>query len=281
MGGGITDPVQVEALITPRTSGILGVHLWGRVCDADALEEIAGRHRLKLLFDAAHAFGCARGGRKVGGFGDAEVFSFHATKFLNSFEGGAIVTNNDALADKVRLMRNFGFADYDKVVEIGTNGKMSEPSAAMGLTSLESMDEFITLNQRNHECYQRELSGVQGVKLLNYETPPSMANYQYVVIEIEQEITGITRDILLSVLHAENIFARRYFYPGCHLAEPYRSLYPESRARLGNTERLGETVLALPTGTSVDLDDIRHICEIINFVIKHFPDFMAKFGSTM
>jgi len=129
-------PASVRRLITPRTTAILGVHIWGQTCAIEALEEIAREHHLRLLFDAAHAFGCTRHGRSIGTFGDAEVFSFHATKFVNSLEGGAIVTNHDDLARKIRLMKNFGFFGYDDVGYIGTNGKMNEFSAAMGLTSL-------------------------------------------------------------------------------------------------------------------------------------------------
>src|SRR4030095_7100920 len=134
------DPGRVEELITPRTTGIIGVHLWGRPCDVDGLAEVARRHNLALLFDAAHAFACTSGGRMIGSFGDAEVFSFHATKFFNTFEGGAITTNDDELASRMRLMKNFGFAGYDNVIYIGTNGKMSEVCAAMGLTSLENLN---------------------------------------------------------------------------------------------------------------------------------------------
>src|SRR5262249_40654603 len=141
------DPERVEAAITPRTRGIIGVHLWGRPCAVEQLADLAERHGLALLYDAAHAFGCSHRGRMVGGFGDAEVFSFHATKFVHSFEGGAITTNDDALAARVRLMRNFGFAGYDRVVSPGTNGKMSEVSAAMGLTSLDGLDDLVTRNR--------------------------------------------------------------------------------------------------------------------------------------
>src|SRR4051812_14469470 len=137
------DPEEILRHITPRTTGIVGVHLWGRACDVEGIAEVARDRGLKLLFDAAHAFGCSQGGRMIGGFGDAEVFSFHATKFFNSFEGGAVVTNDDELASKIRLMTNFGFAGYDDVIYVGTNGKMSEMAAAMGLTGLESLDEFI------------------------------------------------------------------------------------------------------------------------------------------
>jgi len=145
------DPGWVERMITPRTSGIIGVHLWGRPCNVEALEAICRAHDLKLLFDAAHAFGASRKGRMLGSSGMAEVFSFHATKFVNCGEGGAVVTNDDRLAQKMRLMRNFGFAGIDQVIYVGTNGKMSELSAAMGLTSLESVDEFVAANRRNHQ----------------------------------------------------------------------------------------------------------------------------------
>ena len=210
------DPARVEELITPRTTGILAVHLWGRVSDGSALEAIACRHGLRLLFDAAHALGCGRDGRMVGGFGDAEVFSFHATKFINSFEGGAVVTNDDALAGRVRLMKNFGFAGYDEVTELGTNGKMSEVAAAMGLTSLESMEEIIAVNRRNHEQYSLSLKRIPGVMLLQHDDPNASSNYQYIVLEIDETLAGVSRDVLCRVLQAENVFARRYFYPGCH-----------------------------------------------------------------
>ena len=130
------DPTQVERLITPRTTGIIGVHVWGVPCDIEALTEISQRRGLSLMFDAAHAFSCSYKGRLIGGFGDAEVFSFHATKFLNAFEGGVVTTNNDHLAERMRFMRNFGFAGIDDVDYVGTNGKMTEVCAAMGLKKL-------------------------------------------------------------------------------------------------------------------------------------------------
>ena len=172
------DPAKVEKMITPRTTGIIGVHVWGRACDIDGLAEVARRHKLKLMFDAAHAFGCSYKGRLLGAFGEAEVYSFHATKFLNAFEGGAVVTNNDELAKKMRLMKNFGFAGYDNVIYPGTNGKMPEPSGAMGLTGLESLDDFIAVNRKNYELYQAELAGIPGVSMLTYDTREKN-NFQY------------------------------------------------------------------------------------------------------
>jgi len=255
-------------LITLRTTGIIGVHLWGRPCDIETLTEIAQEHNLKLLFDAAHAFGCSYKGRMIGNFGDAEVFSFHATKFLNSFEGGAVVTNDDDIAAKIRFMKNFGFAGYDNVVYIGTNGKMSEVSAVMGLTSLESLDEFVAINYRNYKQYQHELEGIPGVHLVTYNETEK-CNYQYIVLEIEETATQVNRDQLVDVLWAENVLARRYFYPGCHRMEPYRSYFPHAGLLLPETEKVVKRVLSLPTGTAVRSDEVSTICQIIRFVVAH------------
>lgn len=256
------DPAKVEALIRPDTTGILGVHLWGRGCDVAALQDIATRRGLKLLFDAAHAFGCTHQGRMIGGFGDAEVFSFHATKAINSFEGGAIVTNDDALAARIRLMINFGFADYDEVSFLGANGKMSEPCAAMGLTSIEAMDGIFERNRRNHAAYAEGLAGLPGIALIAYD-PAERSNHQYVVLEIDEEVLGISRDRLQQVLIAENVIARRYFYPGSHRAEPYRSLPQFQGLDLPVTDALCAKVLSLPTGTAVSKDEIAEVCAII------------------
>ena len=164
------DPARIEELITPRTTGIVGVHLWGQPCNVEALEAIARRHGLKLLFDAAHAFDCSWRGRMVGNFGGAEVFSFHATKFFNTFEGGAIATNDAELALRVQRMRNFGFSGLDQTDALGTNAKMSEASAAMGLTNLESLPEFLETNRRNYLAYRRGFDGIVGIRMLEYDS---------------------------------------------------------------------------------------------------------------
>jgi dTDP-4-amino-4,6-dideoxygalactose transaminase len=262
------NPGRVESMITPRTTGIIGVHVWGQPCNVDALSEIAKKHSLKLMFDASHAFGCSYQGRMIGNFGDAEVFSFHATKFFNTFEGGAVVTNDDELATKMRLMKNFGFAGYDNVIYIGTNGKMNEVSAAMGLTSLESLEEFVTINKYNYEQYRQYLHELPGVHLFSYSIQ-EQCNYQYIVLEIEEELTQISRDELVKILWAENVLARRYFYPGCHRMEPYRSYFPHAGLLLPETEKLTKKVLILPTGTAVDSEDISQICRIIRLGVVH------------
>jgi len=268
------DPVEVERAITPRTTGILGVHLWGRPCAVEALTEIAERRGLTLLFDAAHALGCSHGGRMIGGFGTAEVLSFHATKFVNAFEGGAVVTDDDVFAERVRLMRNFGFSDYDTVSYIGTNGKMSEVSAAMGLTSLESRDEFTAANHRNHDRYRDALTGIEGVDLVEYDAG-ELNNRQWVVIEVGDS-AGLTRDDLQQVLWAENVHARRYFFPGCHRMEPYRTLQPKAASRLAQTERLAGRLLALPTGPAVDSEAIGVVTSLIRRAMADRPSSSAR-----
>ena len=262
------DPGKIERMITPRTSGIIGVHVWGKPCNVDALMRIADRNGLKLLFDAAHAFGCSYKGKMVGGFGLAEVFSFHATKFLNAFEGGAVVTNDDSLAAKMRLMKNFGFAGYDEVIYIGTNGKMTEASAAMGLTNLESMETFVAVNERNFHAYERGLGGIPGLSLMRYDESESR-NCQYIVVDVDEEIVGLSRDEIVRSLHAENVLARRYFFPGAHRMEPYRSHFPHAGLLLPETERRAKRTVILPTGTAIGADEISAICQILRVLVEN------------
>jgi dTDP-4-amino-4,6-dideoxygalactose transaminase len=264
------DPEQVERLVTSRTSGILGVHVWGKACDHERLLRIAADRRLKLMYDAAHAFRCGSGGKYIGSFGCCEVFSFHATKFFNTFEGGAIATNDDELARKIRLLINFGFAGIDRVTQLGINGKMNEICAAMGLTGLESLDDFVAVNYRNYQVYGSYAKEMPGIKMVSYdEREPN--NYQYIIFETDEKMAGISRDELLRVLEAENILARRYFYPGCHRMEPYRSKFPAAGRELPRTEALCDRVLALPTGTSVEVSDIERICSVIRTALA-FPE---------
>ena len=272
------DPAKVEALITPRTAAIIGVHLWGRGCEVEALQDIAGRRGLKLMFDAAHAFGCSHGGRMIGGFGECEVFSFHATKFFNTAEGGAVATNNDALAAKMRLMKNFGFAGFDNVIHVGTNGKMSELSAALGLSGLENIDDVIAANRANYETYRRELADIPGLALIAYDNR-ERCNYQYLVVEVDAAAAGLTRDEIVKLLQAENVIARRYFFPGCHRMEPYRSLQPHTGLLLPETERLAERVLALPTGTAMDAASIARLGQLLRDATAHAPEIARRLRS--
>ncbi len=258
----------VEAAITSRTTGILGVHLWGNSCDSLALREVADKHGLKLMFDAAHSIGCRSDGAGHDGIGDAAVFSFHATKCVHAFEGGAIVTNDSDLEKKLRLMVNFGFAGEDAVAHLGTNGKMSEASAAMGLTSLESMDRFFEHNKRNYMAYSAGLGEIPGIKLMRRHTNRPH-NFQYIVTEIDADAFGLTRDELVAALRLENVCARRYFHPGCHRMEPYVGLSPRAGQTLPVTEILTDRVMVLPTGTAISTDDISRICRRISALSRN------------
>ncbi|MFC1680734.1 aminotransferase class I/II-fold pyridoxal phosphate-dependent enzyme [Pseudomonadota bacterium] len=265
------DPIRIEEHITPRTTGIVGVHLWGRPCDIESLSELSKRHGLALMFDAAHALGCSHEGRMIGNFGELEVLSFHATKILNTFEGGAIVTNRTDLVEKLQFMRNFGFSGYDKVDWIGTNGKMSEISAAMGLSGLDCLDDVVAHNRLNYLTYMREFEDIQGVRLLEFDETEH-CNYHYVVAEVDEAVSGITRDVLVGLLHRENVMVRRYFYPGCHRMEPYRSYFPHAGLMLPNTEYLSERVFCLPTGTAIQTDTVQKVCGLIRLIIERIDE---------
>lgn len=256
------DVNSLESRITDRTTGIVGVHVWGEPCATRQIESIATKYDLKVMYDAAHAFGCKHQGQMIGNFGDCEVFSFHATKFFNTFEGGAITTNDHALAEKARLMRNFGFKKMDTVIHLGTNGKMSEIHAAMGLANLKCLDQFIEQNRQNHQHYQARLHGAPGIRLLTYDHLEA-TNWQYVVVEIDESEFGESRDDVFDRLMALGIRARRYFFPGCHRMEPYASLYPRQRERLPVTDELCGRVLLLPNGTSISNEDIDRVCDVI------------------
>jgi dTDP-4-amino-4,6-dideoxygalactose transaminase len=262
------DPDQVASLIGPRTKAILGVHVYGRACEVERLERLAEEHGLALLFDAAHALGTTRDGRSVGTFGDAEVFSFHATKFVNAFEGGAIATNDAALAAQARLMHNFGISDWDRTAMAGTNGKMHEASAIMGLTSLDEFDGIVASNRANARLYEAGLAGIPGIRLVGADIRDTTAA-QYAIIRVDAEATGLTRDTIQAVLVAEGILARRYFYPGCHRLEPYATQVSVRRGDLSVTDHVASEVLALPTGTSIGSAEVDAICGVIRFAVEH------------
>jgi len=258
------DPDAVRRMITPRTTGIIGVHLWGRAAPVAELQAIADEHGLQLMFDAAHGFDCRHGARKLGGFGRCEVLSFHATKVFNTFEGGAVLTDDDTLAETMQLMRNFGFRGYDNVIHPGTNGKMPEVNAAMGLVNLDALPRFVAANRACHQAYARQLAGIGGIRLLDYD-PASDPNYQYVVIEVD-EAFPVSRDDVVAALQAENILARKYFWPGCHGMKPYRELFPHARLVLPNTELVAGRVVVLPTGATLPeggVDAVASVCRVL------------------
>ena len=262
------DAASAEGLVDNETAAILAVHLWGRPAPVAELEALARRRGVALLFDAAQAFGSAYGGRAVGRFGLGEVFSFHATKLIHTFEGGAVTTNEREVANRVRLMRNFGFEGYDRVVTPGINGKMTEVGAAMGLTLLERLDELVAARRRIYERYEIGLARVPGVRLVSHP-PDGSSNHQHVVIEVDDREAGLARDDLHRVLWAENVRARRYFYPGCHRMEPYRSLDPDADGRLPNTNLVASRVLSLPTGGGVGDFEVDRVCELVEIAVEN------------
>ena len=241
-----------------RVGAILGVHVWGQACDIDGLLAVAKRRGIPLFFDGAHAFGCTHQGQPIGRFGTATAFSFHATKVVNTFEGGAIATADPELAERARLLRNFGFRGYDDVTLVGTNAKMSEASAAMGLTSLESYDAFKAANIQNFAAYGRGLDDLPGLLLVEYPEGEA-SNFHYVVIDVEPAGAPLSRDELQAVLWSEGVLARRYFYPGCHRVEAYS----HSGALCPRTDQLVERTLSLPTGSAVSETDVEQVCSII------------------
>jgi dTDP-4-amino-4,6-dideoxygalactose transaminase len=259
------NPKLISKLISPQTSAILGVHLWGRACEIDEITNIAQRAGIRVFFDAAHAFHCSHKGRMIGNFGDLEVFSFHATKFFNTLEGGAITTNNDELANKIRLMKNFGFVDYDRVVSLGINGKLNEISAAFGMTLLDDLENILSTNYENYRHYEQLLANLPGFKMVKYDQREK-CNYQYIVFEIDEHDSPLSRDQIVEILWAENILARRYFFPGCHRMQPYRSLYTDASLSLPITEQVVSRTISLPNGFAVNSDSIDRMSQLITFI---------------
>ena len=251
------DPRAVQGLITDDTTGIVGVHLWGHPAPIAELTALAADAGVPLVFDAAHAFGTRVDNRPIGAFGDAEVFSFHATKVFNTLEGGAVLTNNADLAERTRLMRNFGFVDYDKVIYPGTNGKLNEASAAVGLANLVDLPRFLDCNLRNHAAYSDALHGSTVARIMS---PPTnvAANHHYVVVELAEDLVS-HRDALVEYLHDAGVLARRYFWPGCHRMAPYAS-HPID---LPVTDEVASRIIVLPTGSAIAPEACRTVMGLL------------------
>ena len=270
----VLDPVDVESRITDDTVGILGVHTWGTPCEIEALTAIAVKHKIPLFFDAAHAFGCEYRNRSIGNFGRCEVFSFHATKFFNTVEGGAITTNDDQLAQKFRELRNYGFVGdgTHATTGVGINAKMSELHAAVGVLNLAEIRRFIDRNCINYRRYWYDLWG-STVKVHSHGGQANYkSNFQYVVMEL---LGGeLSADVLVKVLWAENVLARRYFSPPCHKMVPYN----QEGYYLPNTKAVSNRVIVLPTGMSVRRCEVDEICRLIMYCVNHASRIMESLG---
>ncbi len=250
-------PKHCKKLITDKTTAILGVHLWGNICSVKQLEMIAEENNLALIFDSAHAFSCGNQNGLAGGLGTAEAFSFHATKSFHTGEGGAVTTNSDSLAEKLRLVRNFGFIDFNKTACKGINGKMSELHAALGLANFSIIEETLTLSKRNYELYCELLEPIVGLSILSFEGPH---NFHYIVIEVDASY-GLNRDALVDVLIQENIHARRHFSPGCHKMNPYKT-EPKLNS-LPYTDLISQKCLVLPGGANISENEVLGVVKVL------------------
>ena len=256
------DPVKVEALITPQTTALMPVHVYGNPCHDEKLREIADTYGLKLFYDAAHVFGVRKDGVSVCNWGDLSMLSFHATKVFNTFEGGALVTNDETLKKRIDFLKNFGFADEVTVVAPGSNGKMDEFRAAYGLLQLKIVDGEIAKRQKVAEYYRESLKDIPGIRML-YDLPGVKHNYAYFPIEVEAAKYGMSRDALYEKLKKHNIMSRRYFYPLCSDFPTYRGLPSASPANLPVAKRVADEILCLPMFADLTPEDQREIVAII------------------
>jgi dTDP-4-amino-4,6-dideoxygalactose transaminase len=254
------DPAAIEAAITSRTEAILGVHVYGRLCDLEAIESIAQKHGLAVIYDGAHAFNISHQGKSVGSYGDATAYSFHATKLFHTAEGGAVETHASALAEKIRGLRNFGIESEDTITQCGSNAKMSELSAAMGLAVLQKFGEEHTARVALRAHYDAALAGVFGLSMVSRPTAEEESSEHYYVVRIDSEVFG-QRDHVQGVLKANGVLARRYFYP--LTSDIPLDGIQVAASNLSNARRASEEVLALPFHSGITSADVERIARII------------------
>lgn len=250
------NPEKIEELITSETSAIVPVHVYGVICDTDAIEAIAKKHGLKVIYDAAHAFGVKKNGVSAANFGDASMLSFHATKVFNTVEGGAVVCHDPTVKERMDYLKNFGVCGPERIVCSGGNAKMSEFHAAMGLCNLRHMNEWLAGRKAVVERYRSNLSGVPGLAILQ-EQPGVESNYAYFPVVFND--AKYTRNMAAERLSAQGIFARKYFFPLANHNEAFGFRGEETPIAL----QISERVLTLPLYPSLTMEDVDRICEII------------------
>ena len=254
------DVSKIEKLINDNTVAIVPVHVYGNVCDVYAIEEIANKYGLKVIYDAAHSFGETYKGEKIGTFGDVSTFSFHATKVFNSIEGGAVCYKDADFGKNIYSLKNFGIKDEEHIAGVGANAKMNEFCAAMGLCNLRHVNEEIEKRKLVTECYMERLDGIPGIKLRNLQKDVE-SNYAYFPIVVEDKIFGKTRNEIKEALANNGIYARKYFYPLTNEAECFYGKYD-----IGNTpiaKHISRRVLTLPMYSELSKEDVTKICDII------------------
>ena len=254
------DPSKIEALITDKTSAIMPVHVYGNVCDVEAIEAIAEKHGLKVIYDAAHVFGVKYKGKGIGSFGDASCFSFHATKVFNTIEGGAAILKDPEAAERFYRLKDFGILDSDRIDCVGPNAKMNEFCAAMGLCNLRHVDREIAKRAAVVRRYREKLADVEGLRL-NTVQKDVTPNHAYFPVLIDPEQFGMNRDELCEKLKEAHIFARKYFYPCANAAECYSDRYnPEDTPVALDYSR---RVLTLPLYADLSEEDVDRICDAV------------------
>ena len=254
------DVNKIESLITDKTVAIVPVHVYGNICDVEAIDEIAKKHNLKVIYDAAHAFGEKYKGKGIGNFGDAVMFSFHATKVFNSVEGGAVAFKDESLRNRLHELKNFGIVDTGDVCAIGGNSKLDEIRAAMGICNLRHVDEELDKRKKVVERYRENLSDIEGIKL-NPVNPDVKPNFAYFPIVIDEKIFGATRNEVFSALNNNNINARKYFYPLTNTFECFHGKYDVTKTPVAL--HISKRVLTLPLYADLPLSDVDRICDII------------------
>lgn len=254
------NPSCIEALITPKTCAILPVHVYGNLCDVDAIRAIADEHGLKVIYDAAHAFGVEKNGIGAASFGDAAMLSFHATKVFNTIEGGAICFHNAELEKSLNQWKNFGITGPETVEYVGGNAKMNEFCAAMGICNLRHIDDEIGKRKLVAERYQRNLSGIPGIKLCVPQSKMK-SNYAYFPILVDEEFAGITRNTVFDALEQENISARKYFYPLASEYECYANYFDTRKTPVA--KYVADRILTLPMYGDLSFEDVDRICSVI------------------
>ena len=272
------DPRAVEKAVTPRTSAIIGVHVFGNPCGIDTLESIASKHRLKLVFDSAHGFGSKYQGKNIGLFGDAEIFSMSPTKLLVTGEGGLVVTKHKELYEKVRLGRNYGDPGNYNCQFVGFNSKMQEFSAILGLESIKTLDEQVANRNRIVDAFKKSLGKLPGISFQTIK-PGDLCSYKDLSIVIDPKKFGVTRDALYDAMTQENIQCRKYFYPPVHRYDAYASYYQEYDGKLPVTDAIAENILCLPLYSYMESSTIGKICHAIEKIQNHSAAISMK-GAT-
>lgn len=265
------DPARVKEAMSSEVSSILAVNVFSNMCDVEALKNIADTAMVPVIYDSAHAFLNSYQGKRVGGFGKAEMFSFHATKLFTTLEGGLITTNDKELYNDLKNLRNFGIKDEERVTGVGLNAKMSEMNAIFGLLNLKKMPEVIKKLSFLHAEYRQRLSEIPGVKFQKIREG-CIPNHQYFTIEIISKEFGMDRDKLHNILKKDNVITRKYFYPLVNHYECYKDIELTQNRQLPHAEKVSERILCLPLYYSLRHEDVINICELIKGIHYHTKD---------